>query len=166
MKSLVAFFSAGGTTASLAEKIAGMTGSDLFEIVPEQPYTPEDLDWNDPEARCNREFRTGEDVPVSGRIGSLDEYELIFLGFPIWYHGAPNIINTFCKAYDWTGKSVALFATSGGSDIGETETKLMPFMQGAKIVHTQVMPGGGEPKAANEMADKKGGKKHGRGKHK
>ena len=73
MKSLVAFFSAGGTTAGLAIKIAGMTGSDMFEIVPEQPYTPEDLDWTNPEARCNREFRSGEDVPVSGKIESLDE---------------------------------------------------------------------------------------------
>ena len=136
MKSLVAFFSAGGTTAGLAIKIAGMTGSDMFEIVPEQPYTPEDLDWTNPEARCNREFRSGEDVPVSGKIESLDEY------------------------------SVALFATSGGSEMGETEAKLMPFMPGAKIVHTQVMPGGGEPKASKETTEKKGGKKHKHGKHK
>ena len=166
MKSLVAFFSAGGTTSGLAKKIAGMTGSDMFEIVPEQPYTPEDLDWTNPEARCNREFRSGADVPVSGIIQSLDEYELIFLGFPIWYECAPNIINTFCKAYDWTGKSVALFATSGGSEMGETEAKLMPFMPGAKIVHTQVMPGGGEPKASKETTGNKGGKKHKHGKHK
>ena len=152
MKSLVAFFSAGGTTAGLAKKIAGMTGSDMFEIVPEQPYTPEDLDWTNPEARCNREFRSGEDVPVSGKIESLDEYELIFLGFPIWYECAPNIINTF--------------VLSGGSEMGETEAKLMPFMPGAKIVHTQVMPGGGEPKASKETTGNKGGKKHKHGKHK
>ena len=85
---------------------------------------------------------------------------------PIWYDCAPNIINTFCKAYDWTGKSVALFATSGGSEMGETEAKLMPFMPGAKIVHTQVMPGGGEPKASKEATGNKGGKKHKHGKHK
>ena len=146
MKSLVAYFSAGGTTAKLAEKMAQMTGSDLFEIVPEQPYTAEDLDWTRPEARCNREFKEDLDVPVSGTVENLDQYDLIFLGFPIWYYRAPNIINTFCKAYDWNGKSVALFATSGGSDIGETAEKLMPFMKGARIVHAQVMNGSGDEK--------------------
>ena len=103
---------------------------------------------------------------LSDELESItDEYELIFLGFPIWYECAPNIINTFCKAYDWTGKSVALFATSGGSEMGETEAKLMPFMPGAKIVHTQVMPGGGEPKASKETRGNKGGKKHKHGKN-
>ena len=144
MKSLVAYFSAGGTTAKLAQKMAHMTGSDLFEIVPEQPYTAEDLDWTNPEARCNREFKEDLDVPVAGTVENLGQYDLIFIGFPIWYYRAPNIINTFCKAYDWNGKSVALFATSGGSDIGETAEKLMPFMKGARIVHAEVMNGSGD----------------------
>ena len=141
MKSLVAYFSAGGTTAGLAKKIAQMTGSDLFEIVPVQPYTREDLNWNDPGSRCSREFSSGEDVPVTGSVKNLGEYDLIFLGFPIWYECAPNIINTFCKAHDWTGKSVALFATSGGSEIGKTAEKLMPYLKGGSIVHTSVMNG-------------------------
>lgn len=148
MKSLVAYFSAGGTTAKLAQKMAHMTGSDLFEIVPEQPYTAEDLDWTNPEARCNREFKEDLDVPVAGTVENLGQYDLIFIGFPIWYYRAPNIINTFCKAYDWNGKSVALFATSGGSDIGETAEKLMPFMKGARIVHAEVMNGSGDGKDA------------------
>lgn len=139
MKTLVAYFSASGTTAKLAAKIAHMTGSDLFEIIPEQPYTKEDLDWRDPRARCNREHKEGLDVPVATSIESLDKYDMIYLGFPIWYDCAPNIVNTFCKAYDWSGKHVAIFATSGGSEMGETAKKLLPYMKGASIVHEQVM---------------------------
>ena len=146
MKSLVVYFSASGKTANLAKKIAHMTGSDLFEIVPEQPYTAEDLDWRDPQARCNLEFKGDKDVPVASSIENLAQYDMIYLGFPIWYYRAPNIVNTFCKAYDWTGKSVALFATSGGSGIGETAEKLKPYMKGASIVHAQVMSGAEETK--------------------
>ena len=145
MKSLVVYFSAGGTTASLAKMIADMTGSDLFEIVPETPYTAGDLDWTDPGARCNREHESGADVPVAGRVKNLADYDLIFLGFPIWYEQAPNIVATFCKGYDWTGKSVALFATSGGSGMGGTEKALLPYMKGATIVHAQVMQRPEEP---------------------
>lgn len=139
MKSLVAYFSAEGTTASLAKMIADMTGSDLFEIVPETPYTAADLDWTDPASRCSREHESGADVPVRGRIKKLADYELIFLGFPIWYERAPNVIATFCKGYDWTGRSVALFATSGGSGMGGAEESLRPHLKGARIVHAQVM---------------------------
>ena len=146
MKTLVAFFSAGGTTAKLAKKIAHMTGAELFEIVPEQPYTAEDLDWTDPQARCNQEYNGDLDVPVAGAVKDLEDYDMIFLGFPIWYHRAPNIINTFCKGYDWTGKSVALFATSGGSGIGDTAEKLMPYIKGAVIVNAQVMGQSGDSK--------------------
>ena len=85
---------------------------------------------------------------MAGTVENLGQYDLIFIGFPIWYYRAPNIINTFCKAYDWNGKSVALFATSGGSDIGETAEKLMPFMKGARIVHAEVMNGSGDGKDA------------------
>lgn|GEM_PF-410141 len=156
MKTIVAYFSAGGTTANLARKFAETTGSDLFEIVPEQPYSAEDLDWTDPEARCNREFNAGEDVPVVGRIENLADYDLIFLGFPIWYERAPNIVRTFCQGYDWTGRNVALFATSGGSDIGDAAEQLRPFMPGANIVHAQVMQRDEGKKKTGEPA---GGKK-------
>ncbi len=141
MKTLVAYFSAGGTTAKIAQKMAHMTGSDLFEIKPEEPYTQNDLNWRKHRARCNREHRENLDVSVVGRIENLDQYDMIFLGFPIWYGQAPNVINTFCKGYDWTGKNVALFATSGGSGMGDTAEKLLPYMQGASIVHTEVMNG-------------------------
>ena len=146
MKTLVAYFSAGGTTRNLALKMAHMTGSDIFEIKPEPPYTEKDLNWRKHRARCNQEHLKNLDVPVVGAVENLDQYDMIFLGFPIWYECAPNIINTFCKGYDWTGKTVALFATSGGSGIGKTVEKLQPYMKGASIVHTQVMHGTEEVK--------------------
>ena len=131
MKVLAAYFSAGGTTAAVAEVIAKETGAELFEIKPQTPYTDADLKWTNPLARCNREKFGKKDVPVAGKVEGFEDYDLVFLGFPIWYYGAPNVIQTFCKGYDWTGKKLALFATSGGSEIGKTAEKLMPYLPGA-----------------------------------
>lgn len=131
MKALIAYFSAGGTTAAVAEAIAKEIGAELFEIKPETPYTDADLKWTNPLARCNREKIGRKDVPIDGKVEDFEEYDLVFLGFPIWYYGAPNVIQTFCKGYNWTGKKLALFATSGGSDIGKTAEKLMPYLPGA-----------------------------------
>lgn len=139
MKTLVAYFSAQGTTAALAKKLAAQTGADLFEIRPETPYTAADIKWTNPLARCNREKIGKKDVPVSGRVADWAAYDLVYLGFPIWYYGAPNVVNTFCKGYDWTGKRVVLFATSGGSPIGRTAEKLQPYLPAAQIVSAQVL---------------------------
>jgi flavodoxin len=87
-----------------------------------------------PIARCNREFIGKKEVPVAGRVEHFDEYELVLIGFPIWYGCAPNVVNSFCSGYDFTGKKVALFATSGGSGIGKTKEKLQPFVKGAGIL--------------------------------
>ncbi len=130
MKALIAYFSAEGTTAQCAGILAQITCADVFEIRPEQPYTEADLKWTNPLARCNREKLGKKDVPVAGTVENWEQYDLVYLGFPIWYYAAPNIVNTFCKAYDWTGKRVVLFATSGGSEIGKTEEKLRPYMKG------------------------------------
>ena len=130
MKALVAYFSAEGTTAKLAKELSETTGADLFEIRPEQPYTAADIRWTNPLARCNREKLGKKDVPSVGTVENWSEYDTVYLGFPIWYYGAPNIVNTFCKAYDWTGKKLVLFATSGGSDIGKTAVKLQPYLKG------------------------------------
>ena len=130
MKPLIAYFSAEGTTAQCAGILAQITCADVFEIRPEQPYTEADLKWTNPLARCNREKLGKKDVPVAGTVENWEQYDLVYLGFPIWYYAAPNIVNTFCKAYDWTGKRVVLFATSGGSEIGKTEEKLRPYMKG------------------------------------
>ena len=130
MKKLVAYFSAEGTTSGFAKALAEQTGADLFEIKPEVPYSAADLKWTNPLARCNREKIGKKDVPVQGTVSGFDQYDTVYLGFPIWYYGAPNIIQTFCKGYDWTGKTLVLFASSGGSDIGKTAEKLKPYLKG------------------------------------
>ena len=130
MKTLVAYFSAGGVTAKVAKEYAKLSGADLFEIVPVQPYSKADINWKNPFARCNREFFGKKDVPVSGKIEKFEAYEQVLIGFPIWYGCAPNVVNTFCAGYDWTGKKVIAFATSGGSPIGKTAEKLQPYLKG------------------------------------
>ena len=142
MKTLVAYFSAQGTTAALARELAAKTGADLFEIVPREPYSAADITWTNPLARCNREKISKKDVPVAGTVVDWESYDRVYLGFPIWYYGAPNVVNTFCKGYDWQGKRVALFATSGGSGIGRTVEKLRPYVAGGEIVKAEVIRGG------------------------
>lgn len=144
MKTLVAYFSAQGTTAALARELAAKTGADLFEIVPREPYSAADITWTNPLARCNREKIGKKDVPVAGTVANWESYDLVYLGFPIWYYGAPNVVNTFCKGYNWEGKQAVLFATSGGSDIGRTAEKLQPYMPGAKILKARVLKGAEE----------------------
>jgi flavodoxin len=130
MKTLTAYFSASGYTASLAKRVAEAAGGDLFEIKPVKPYTDADLKWTNPLARCNREKIGKKDVPIADRVENFDEYDLVLIGFPVWYYAAPNIIETFVKSYDFSGKKVALFATSGGSDITKAPAKLQPLMKG------------------------------------
>ena len=144
MKTLVAYFSAEGTTAALARVLAERIGADLFEIKPVTPYTQADIRWTNPLARCNREKIGKKDVPVAGAVADWADYDRVYLGFPIWYYGAPNVVNTFAKGYDWQGKQVVLFATSGGSDIGRTAEKLQPYMPAARILTARVIRGEGE----------------------
>lgn len=134
MKTLVAYFSAEGTTAAMAKSLAQTIHADIFEIKPEVPYTASDINWKNPLARCNKEKIGKKDVPIQGSVSDWDQYDTVCLGFPIWYYGAPNIINTFCKGYDWTGKKVVLFATSGGSNIGKTADKLSPYLKGNPLI--------------------------------
>ena len=140
MKALVAYFSAeSGRTANVAKSLAAAIGADLFEIKPEKPYTSSDLNYMNPLARCNREHITKKQVPVSGKVENFAEYDTVLIGFPIWYGCAPNVVNTFCKEYDFTGKKVAAFATSGGSDIGKTAEKLKPYVSGADVIDAKLM---------------------------
>ncbi len=138
-KTLVAFFSAEGTTAKVARELAPALGAELFEIVPEQPYTAADLKWTNPLARCNKEKFGNKDVPVAGKVENFGDYDTVLLGFPIWYGVAPNVVNTFCQGYDWSGKKVLAFATSGGSGIGKTAEKLQPYVQGARSVDARLV---------------------------
>ena len=139
MKSLVAYFSASGTTARLAKLLAEITGSDLFEIQPEPPYSSADLNWKNPLARCNREKLGRKEVPVAGTVAGMAEYDLILLGFPIWYDSAPNVVMTFLKGYDLSKKKIALFATSGGSGISRSVKNVSACLGGVKFVDAKMI---------------------------
>ena len=139
MKTIVTYFSASGVTGGIAKAIAGAVGAELFEIVPEPVYSKADLNWMNPFSRCNREKMGKKDVPVAAKVGNMDEYDVIYVGFPIWYGCAPNVVNTFLKDYDMSGKKVVVFATSGGSGIGKTADKLRPYIEGAEIVDAKVL---------------------------
>ena len=144
MKTLIAYFSVEGNTARAASEAAAALGADLFEITPETPYTAADIRYTNPLARCNREKFGGKDVPIAGRIDGFDEYDFVLIGFPIWYGGAPNAVNTFCKGYNWYGKKIAAFATSGGSGIGKTAERLRPFVSGGNLVGAKLIHSGSE----------------------
>ena len=139
MKALVAYFSASGVTARVARAVAEAADADLFEIKPAQPYTDADLNWRNPMARCNREKLGRKDVPVAGKVENMAEYDTLYVGFPIWYGCAPNVVNTFLKGYDLTGKKLYAFATSGGSGVGKTAEKLGPYASGAEIVEAKLL---------------------------
>ena len=139
MATLVTYFSAEGTTAKVAKEYAEKAGVDIFEICPEQPYSAADIKYMNPLARCNREQIGGKDVPVEGSIENFDQYDTIYIGFPIWYGQAPRVVHTFCKGYDWTGKNIYVFATSGGSGIGKTAEKLAPSVKGGTIVEAKLV---------------------------
>lgn len=134
MKTLVAYFSVGGITGNVAKTLAAECGLDVFEITPVVPYSAADVRYTNPLARCNKEKLGRKDVPVAGKVESFAEYDQVLIGFPIWYGCAPNVVNTFCDGYDWSGKKVLAFATSGGSPIGKTAEKLQPHVKGAKAV--------------------------------
>lgn len=134
-KTLVAYFSASGTTMDVASRLARMMDSDLFAIVPADPYTSADLDWRDKQSRSTLEASDPSCRPaITSQIEDIEGYDTIFLGFPIWWYVAPAIINTFLESYDLTGKTVILFATSGGSGMGKTASILRASAPGAKIV--------------------------------
>ncbi len=139
MASLVTFFSAEGTTAKVAKDLADRIGADIFEIVPKQPYTKSDINYLNPISRCNREQMGGKDVPVADSVENFEAYDTVYIGFPIWYGQAPRVVHTFAKDYDWTGKTVHAFATSGGSGIGKTAEKLSPSLKGAASVDAQLV---------------------------
>lgn len=133
-KTLVAYFSASGVTAKLADTLAEAIGADLYEIRPEEPYTNADLDWTNKKSRSSREMADKTFRPaIAGRVENMDQYDRIFVGFPIWWYVAPTIINTFLEQYDLTGKTVIPFATSGMSGMGNTNVELRDSCKGADL---------------------------------
>lgn len=138
-RKLVAYFSASGVTAKVAEKLSEAIGADLYAIEPEVPYTKADLDWMDKKSRSTIEMNNPASRPaIAGKRDNMNDYDTVFAGFPIWWYVAPTIINTFLESYDLTGKTIIPFATSGGSDMGKTNEKLLPSCKGAKLLNGKV----------------------------
>ena len=138
-RKLVAYFSASGVTAKVAEKLSEAIGADLYAIEPEVPYTKADLDWMDKKSRSTIEMNNPASRPaIAGKRDNMNDYDTVFVGFPIWWYVAPTIINTFLEKYDFTGKKIVLFATSGGSGFGNTVSELKPSAPDAKILEGKV----------------------------
>ena len=124
-KKLVAYFSASGTTKEAAERLAKAAGADLFEIKPTIPYTSADLNWMDKESRSSVEMNDPDSRPeIAETMPNMADYDTVFIGFPIWWYVAPHIIHTFLESYDFSGKMLVPFATSGGSGMGKTVDEL------------------------------------------
>ena len=139
-KKLVAYFSASGTTRRIAEMIAEAAEADLHEIVPKLPYSKADLNWMDKKSRSSVEMSDKKYRPeITDTDINIDRYDEIFLGFPIWWYVAPTIVNTFLESYDFSGKKIVLFATSGGSGFGNTVSELKPSAPDAEIVEGKVL---------------------------
>ena len=133
-KKLVAYFSAGGTTRKIAEIIAQVAEADLYEIMPKQPYSKADLNWMDKKSRSSVEMSNKKFRPeITDMDAQIEGYDEVILGFPIWWYVAPTIINTFLESYDFSGKKIVLFATSGGSGFGNTVIELKSSAEGAMI---------------------------------
>ncbi len=141
-KILVAYFSASGVTAKAAWKLAEVSGADLYEIKPEIPYTRADLDWMDKKSRSSIEMNDPSSRPgIADRLPDMGKYNVIFVGFPIWWYVAPTIINTFLESYDFSGKTIIPFATSGGSGMGKTNDGLEKSCPGAKLMAGKLLNG-------------------------
>ncbi len=120
-KKLVAYFSASGTTKKAAEHLAKAASADLFEIKPAVPYSRADLDWTNKKSRSSIEMQNSDSRPaIAEQLSNIEDYDTIFIGFPIWWYVAPTIIDTFVESYDFSGKTIIPFATSGGSGMGKT----------------------------------------------
>ena len=127
-KKVVAYFSASGVTKRAAERLAKAAGADLFEIKPAVPYSQADLDWTNKKSRSSVEMGNPDSRPeIAERLENMEEYDTVFLGFPIWWYVAPTIIDTFLESYDFSGKTIVPFATSGGSGFGRTAEVLKPL---------------------------------------
>ena len=141
-KALVAYFSASGVTGKLAKNLAGAIGADIFEIVPEQIYTDADLNWQDPNSRSSVEMKDRSCRPaISSKVENMAQYDVVFVGFPVWWYVEPRIIDTFLEGYDFAGKTIVPFATSGGSGLGQAPKRMQKLAPGAKVLSGGLLNG-------------------------
>ena len=154
-KKLVAYFSASGTTAKVAKNLANAAGAELYEIKPAVPYSRADLNWQDKQSRSSVEMRDKSSRPeLADTDANIAEYETVFIGFPIWWYIAPTIINTFLEAYDFSGRKIVLFATSGGSGFGKAVASLQPSAPKATIIEGEILNGSPSEAKLKAFADK------------
>lgn len=140
-KVLVAFFSASGVTAKVAERLATSVGADLFEIIPEVPYTKEDLNWMSRKSRSSVEMKDRSSRPaIASKVENISQYDVVFVGFPVWWYREPSIIDTFIEAYDFAGKKVIPFATSGTSGLGDSYKNIQALAPGATVIDGKRFP--------------------------
>ena len=149
-KKLVAYFSAGGNTARLAKKLAEAAAAGLYEIKPAVPYTREDLNWQNKQSRSSVEMNDHSSRPaLADQDADIASYDTIYIGFPVWWYIAPTIINSFLESYDFSGKKIILFATSGGSGFGQAVRNLQPSAPDAEFIEGKVNP---SPKDIEKLA--------------
>ncbi len=154
---LVAYFSATGNTENIAEHLAAILDADLYEIVPEDPYTAEDLDYGDSDSRATQEQNDPTARPaISGGVENMEDYEVIFLGYPIWWGDAPRIISTFLESYDFDGKTIVPFCTSGSSSIGSSAEDLEEVARGATWLDGQRFSGSASQETVAQWVDSLG----------
>ena len=140
---LVAYFSASGVTKRAAEEIAAAVGGELFEIVPERPYTPADLDWTNKRSRSTLEMNDPACRPaIAARVEDMERFKKVFVGFPVWWYVEPRIIDSFLESYDFSGKTVIPFATSGGSGIAGAEKSMKSVCPAANWAKGKLVNGG------------------------
>ncbi len=153
-KKLVAYFSASGVTAGVARKVAEAAGADLFEIRPEELYTKDDLNWMNKKSRSSVEMNDPSSRPaIAEKVADMGQYDTVIIGFPIWWYVAPTIINTFLESYDFAGKKIALFATSGGSGFGKTVERLKGSVDAsAQFVSEKLLNGAKDSEIADWVA--------------
>ena len=150
-KALVAYFSASSVTAKMAEKLAKGIGADLFEIKPETPYTSEDLNWQNSKSRSSVEMNDKSCRPaIAEKKDNMDDYDVVFVGFPVWWYREPSIIDTFMEQYDFNGKTIVPFATSGMSPIGDSGKNMQSLASEAKVASGKRFPNNVSEK---ELAD-------------
>lgn len=142
-KTLVAYFSASGTTARVAKQIADTTGADLYEIRPAELYTEADLDWTNKSSRSTLEMKDKDCRPaIAEPVDDMPQYDTVFLGFPVWWYVEPRIVDSFLDSYDLSGKTIVPFATSGGSGIDKAENKMRAEHPRAKWAKGRLLNGG------------------------
>lgn len=154
---LVAYFSATGTTKGVAEQLAESMDAALYEIVPEERYSSEDLDYNDQDSRTTREMNDPEARPaIAGAVEDMEQYDIVFIGYPIWWGEAPRIISTFMENYDFAGKTVVPFCTSGGSGIDDSVSDLKALASGARWLDGRRFDGSASQETVKEWIDSLG----------